>query len=139
MTFRKRLAARGSPFSLRTSAARQPSCYDRENAPFYYADAFTSTLFAGDGRYELSAQTIRNRLRKNNDPIRASRPYKIQIMTTRQVQWARRHFIWPCADWNWVLFIDESRFALSHPDDRTRVYSRTHERYADCCVQDGSF
>ena len=49
-------------------------------------------------RYGLSGQTIRNRLRKNNNPIRARRHYKGQKMTRRhriaRVQWDRRHFIW---------------------------------------------
>ena len=89
-------------------------------------------------RYGLSGQTIRNRLWKNNNPIRARRHYKGQKMTRRhrlaRVQWDRRHFIWRHADWNRVLFSDESRFALSHADGRTRVCRRTNERYVDCCV-----
>ena len=88
--------------------------------------------------YGLSAQTVCNRLRKNNRPICARRPYKGQIMTRHhrlnRVQWARRCFIWRRADWNRVLFSDESRFALSHAVGRIRVYHRTNERYADCCV-----
>ena len=32
------------------------------------------------------------------------------------------------------LFSDEARFNLSHADGRIRVYRRTSERYADCCV-----
>ena len=35
---------------------------------------------------------------------------------------------------NRALFSDESRFALNHADCRTRVYRRTNERYAACCV-----
>ena len=51
------------------------------------------------------------------------------------MQWARRHFLWREADWNMVLFSDESRFALSrHADGRTRNNRRTNERYTDCCV-----
>ena len=88
--------------------------------------------------YGLSAQTVCNRLRKNNRPIRTRRPFKGQIMTRRhrlnRVQWARRRFIWRRADWNRVLFSNESRFALSHADGRIRVYRRTTERYADYCV-----
>ena len=30
------------------------------------------------------------------------------------VQWARRHFIWQCVDWNRVSFSCETRFALSN-------------------------
>ena len=34
------------------------------------------------------------------------------------------------------MFLDESRFNLSHSDGRARVYRRQNERYADCCVQE---
>ena len=30
------------------------------------------------------------------------------------VQWARRHFIWRCVNWNRVSFSGETRFALSN-------------------------
>ena len=35
------------------------------------------------------------------------------------VQWARRHFIWPCVDWNRVSFRGETRFALSNASGKT--------------------
>ena len=53
-----------------------------------------------------------------------------------RVQWARRHIIWRRADWNNVLFNDESRFPLSRADGRTWVYRRINERYADCCLME---
>lgn len=89
-------------------------------------------------RYGVSAQTIRNRLRSNAQPIRARRPYFGQVMTRRhrhaRLLWSRRHLNWRRADWNRVLFTDESRFCLSHADGRIRNYRRKNERYADCCV-----
>ena len=33
------------------------------------------------------------------------------------------------------MFSDESRFSLYHSDGRARVYRRTGELYADCCVR----
>ncbi|WAR30417.1 TCB2-like protein [Mya arenaria] len=48
--------------------------------------------------------------------------------------WARRHLIWRRADWNQVLFTDESRFTVSHADGRLRVYRHTNERFAYCCI-----
>ena len=36
------------------------------------------------------------------------------------VQWARRHFIWRCDDWNKVSFSGESRFPLSNAGGKTR-------------------
>ena len=37
-------------------------------------------------------------------------------------------------DWDNVLFSNEPRFRLSRADGRIRVYRRTGERHADCCV-----
>ena len=89
-------------------------------------------------QYGVSGQTIRNRLRRNAQPIRARRPYTGQIMTQRhraaRLLWARRHLNWRRADWNRVLFTDESRFTVSHADGRVRVYRRKNERFADCCI-----
>ena len=46
-----------------------------------------------------------------------------QIMTRRHrlacVQWARRHFIWQCVDWNRVSFSGETRFAFSNAGGKT--------------------
>ena len=68
-------------------------------------------------QYGVSGQTIRNRLRRNAQPIRARRPYTCRIMTQRQraarLLWARRYLNWRRADWNRVLFTDESRFTVS--------------------------
>jgi len=75
-------------------------------------------------QYGVSGHTIRNRLRCNAQPIRARRPYTVQIMTQRhcatRLLWARRHLNWRRADWNRVLFTDESRFTVSHADGRLR-------------------
>ena len=71
------------------------SYYDRENGKFYHVEAFILTLFVLPAmftarRYVLSAQTIRDSLRRNNNSIRASRLYKDQIMT-RHHRLARVH------------------------------------------------
>lgn len=88
--------------------------------------------------YGISAQTVRNRLRSSNRPLRARRPYCGQILTrahrAARVNWCRRHLRFRRADWNAVLFTDESRFNLSHADGRVRVYRRRGERFADACV-----
>ena len=89
-------------------------------------------------QFHVSGQTIRNRLRHNRRKIRARRPYRGPILLRRhrdaRLQWSRRHLRWRRVDWNNVLFSDEARFNLSHADGRIRVYRRTGERYADCCV-----
>ena len=89
-------------------------------------------------QFHVSGQTIRNRLRRNRRKIRARRPYRGPILLRRhrdaRLQWSRRNLRWRRVDWNNVLFSDEARFNLSHADGRIRVYRRTGERYADCCV-----
>ena len=74
-------------------------------------------------RYGLSAKTIHNRLRKSNGFHQCGPPRKAQTMTRRHrlayVQWARRHFISPCVDWNRVSFSSETRFALSNAGEKT--------------------
>ena len=40
----------------------------------------------------------------------------------------------PRQRWQTVLFTDKSKFNLSYSDGRRRVFRRTGERYADCCV-----
>ncbi len=88
----------------------------------------------------MSGQTIRNRPRRQERPVRAYRPYTGSILTNRhrraRLQWARRHRHWRRRDWDTVLFSDESRFNLSHADGRHRVYRRKDERYAQVCVRE---
>ena len=49
-------------------------------------------------QFDISRQTILNRLRKNADPIRAKRPYVGHIIRPRnrnlRLLWARRHLRW---------------------------------------------
>ena len=91
-------------------------------------------------RYGVHAQTIINRLRQNQVPIRARRPYTGQIMTPRhrasRLLWARRHLHFRRNQWQSVLFSDESRFTVSHADGRVRIYRRRNERLAECCIRE---
>ena len=67
---------------LRLSAARQATCYDRENGPVYYVDPFTSMPFAGNGHCQVRSGVMCNMylLKQfvNNNPICANaRPHKV--------------------------------------------------------------
>jgi len=98
-----------------------------------------ATLTARD--FNVVPQTIRNRLRAQDAPIRARRPNTGGILTIRhrqaRLQWARRHRHWRRREWDTVLFTDESRFNLSFADGRQRVYRRRGERFAPVCVRFG--
>lgn len=99
----------------------------------YQTARSTSRILFG-GR--VSEKTVRNRLRINN--LRCRRPYKGTILTRRhrdvRLRWAQNRVVWNQRRWNGVLFSDESRFTLSFADGRTRIWRRTGERFADCCV-----
>ena len=77
----------------------------------------------------VNALTIRNRLRQNNIPIRARRPYTGPIITARhraaRLLRAQRNLYWTRRQWHNVIFSDESRFSVSHADDRVHVYRST--------------
>ena len=51
-----------------------------------------------------------------------------------RLTWCRRQMRFRIQDWANILFTDESCFQLDMTDDRSRVYRRVGERYADACV-----
>ena len=82
----------------------------------------------------VNAQTIQNRLRQNNIPIRARRPYTGPILTARhratRLLWAQCHLHWTRRQWHNVIFSDELQFSVSHADGRVRVYRCRNESFA---------
>ena len=54
------------------------------------------------------------------------------------MQWLRAHAPdrFRLADWQRVMFSDESRFSLKWSDRRQRLYRRLGERYSDACVRE---
>ena len=89
-------------------------------------------------QYGISKETMLRRHRQARQPIRPRRPYVVQVLTAHhraaRLKWAQRHFRSGRQQWAWVLFSDESRFNLSHPDGRIRVFRRKGERFADNCL-----
>ena len=81
---------------------------------------------------KVSASTIRPRLRAAD--LHAREPYRGPILHIEagenRLRWARQHQRWRLADWNSVLFSDESRICVDRPDRRIRVWRRRGERYA---------
>lgn len=83
----------------------------------------------------VSEWTVRRRLKAANlTPKRAATGPKLTA-THRQarLQFAREHVNWTIAQWQSVLFTDESRMCLHGNDRRGRVYRRPGERFAQCC------
>ncbi len=73
----------------------------------------------------ISAQTVRNRLRKAH--LHARRPHRSLDLTAvrcrNRLEWANAHNRWRLALWRGVLFMDESPFSLYRADGRQHVLS----------------
>lgn len=85
-----------------------------------------------------SIDTVRRRLTEANLRIRvpARGPLLNADHRRARLQFAREHVNWTVADWENVLFTDESRFCLYSSDRRLRVIRRAGERYAQCNIRE---
>lgn len=83
---------------------------------------------------QVCGETVRQRLREHNlrPRIAARGPALTRDHRRARLNFAREHLNWLEAEWQQVLFTDESRFCLYNNDRRIRVYGRTNERYAQC-------
>ena len=86
----------------------------------------------------VSNETVRKRLHEAH--LLARRP-AVRVPVTvahrrHRLTFAQNHLVWGRADWDRVLFTDESKFNLDFNDGRIRVWRRPGERFADCCVQE---
>lgn len=75
-------------------------------------------------RRRISRTTIRRRLHASN--LRARRPLRVPRVSPQhraaRLQWAMEHRDWFLAQWQNVLFSDESRFGLQSDSRRERVW-----------------
>ncbi|GFV37330.1 transposable element Tcb1 transposase [Trichonephila clavipes] len=83
----------------------------------------------------LSARTIRRRLQQSG--LSARRPLLGLPLTQNyrrlRRQWCDERRMW-VAEWNEVVFTDESRICLQHHDGRIRVWRHRGERMLSSCV-----
>ncbi len=98
----------------------------------------TATATIGLHNQRISAQMVRNRLRKAH--LYACRPHRgLDLTVVRHrnwLEWEHAHIRWRLALWRGVLFTDESRFSLYRADGRQCVWRRVGERFADVNVVD---
>ncbi len=98
----------------------------------------TAAATIGLHKQIISAQTVRNRLRKAH--LHARSPHRGLDLTAvrhrNRLECASAHIRWRLALWRGVLFTDESRFSLYRADGRQRVRHRVGERFADVSVVD---
>ncbi|UYV77051.1 hypothetical protein LAZ67_14003030 [Cordylochernes scorpioides] len=83
----------------------------------------------------VSASTIRPRLQQSG--LSARRPFLRLPLTQNHRrlhrQWCDEKRMWT-AEWNEIVFTDESRFCLQHQDGRFRVWRHCGERMLNSCV-----
>ncbi|GFV30024.1 transposable element Tcb1 transposase [Trichonephila clavipes] len=79
--------------------------------------------------HSVSASIIRCRLQKSGSSAR--RPLLGLHLTQNhrhlRLQWCDERWMW-VAEWNEVVFTDESRICLQHHNDRIRVWKNRGER-----------
>ncbi|GFX64101.1 transposable element Tcb1 transposase [Trichonephila clavipes] len=82
----------------------------------------------------LSARTVRRRLQQSG--LSARRPLLGHPLTQNhrrlRCQWCYERRMW-LAEWNEVVFTDESRICLQHHDGRIRVWRHRGERMQNSC------
>ncbi|GFW21184.1 transposable element Tcb1 transposase [Trichonephila clavipes] len=85
--------------------------------------------------HSVSARTIRRRLQQSG--LSERRPllglHLTQNHRRLRRQWCDERRMW-AAEWNEVVFTDESRICLQHPDGRIRVWRHRGERMLNSCV-----
>ncbi|GFT22516.1 transposable element Tcb1 transposase [Trichonephila clavipes] len=85
--------------------------------------------------HSMSARTIRRRLQQSG--LSARRPLLGLPLTQNhrrlRRQWCYERRMW-AAEWNEVVFTDESRICLQHHDGRIRVWRHRGERMLSSCV-----
>lgn len=82
----------------------------------------------------VSKWTVRRRLGEAG--LKAHRPATgPKLLRRRRVTrlaFAREHRNWTNAQWQNIMFTDESRFCVHSPDGRERVWRRAGERFEEC-------
>ncbi|GFS55124.1 transposable element Tc3 transposase [Trichonephila clavipes] len=91
----------------------------------------THSTIRADVGVAIVPQTIFRHLAEAN--LKSKRPFRALPLTPEHwqllLQWCQVRTMWNVADWQKVVFNDESRFVLGTDDNRVRVWRRHGERY----------
>ncbi|GFW67436.1 transposable element Tcb1 transposase [Trichonephila clavipes] len=85
--------------------------------------------------HSVSARTIRRRLQQSGRFARRP-PLGLPLTQNHRrlhLQWCDERMLWS-AEWNEVVFTDESRICLQHHEGRIRVWRHRGERILNSCV-----
>ena len=94
--------------------------------------AETARHTVGTHTRPINGNTVRRRLADVG--LKSRCPNIGQVLLPRHKQVRNAHTRWPRQRWENVLFNDESKVNLNYSDGRRRVFRRTGERFAQCCV-----
>ncbi|GFX20539.1 transposable element Tc1 transposase [Trichonephila clavipes] len=117
-----------------------PSCEDRKIVCMAVTDHSVTSrtiaqLIESVTHHSVSARTIRRRLQQSG--LSARRPMLGVSLTQNhrllRSQWSDERRMW-VAEWNEVVFTDESRTCLQHHDGRIRIWRHRGERLLSGCV-----
>ena len=101
---------------------------------------FTATKLAVDlantSGVEVHRSTISRRLASAGLHGRVARhkPRLTRVHKQRRLAWARQHLTWTPAEWDRVLWSNESRFQLFQSDGRVYVRRSVGEEFNEACV-----
>ncbi|GFX43118.1 transposable element Tcb2 transposase [Trichonephila clavipes] len=119
------------PFTRRPGSGRprQTSCREDHHIVRYARVQPTASSTAIQAQVApslgapVSSRTIRRRLAEGH--LGSRRPLRVLPLTpthrSLRLEWSRARGNWIAAEWNQVVFSNESRFKLSSDDNRVRV------------------
>ncbi|KAF2880240.1 hypothetical protein ILUMI_25934 [Ignelater luminosus] len=89
----------------------------------------------------ISQWTVRQRLSQSNltPQIPATDPKRTPAHRQARLNFARDHLNLTLEQWGLVLFSDETKICLYGSDRRKKIYQKSGEQFADCCIEEQRF
>ncbi|GFV79745.1 HTH_Tnp_Tc3_2 domain-containing protein [Trichonephila clavipes] len=98
-----------------------------------WTPAVTRLTIKADVGVATVPQTISRNLAEAN--LKSKRPFRALPLTPKhrqlRLQWCQARSMWNVADWQKVVFWDESRFVLGTDDNRVQEWRHPGQRYVD--------
>ncbi|GFU40038.1 transposable element Tcb1 transposase [Trichonephila clavipes] len=106
-----------------------------QTAVMWICDRWMHTLRESVTHHSVSARTIRHRLQQSG--LSARRPlFGLPLTQNHRClrrRWCNERRMW-AAEWNEVVFTDESRICLQHHDGRIQIWRHRGDRMLNSCV-----
>lgn len=94
------------------------------------------TLVALVGKFQVHRHTIRRYIHglRFENRVAPRKPYLSPDHRKRRLAFARKYRLWTAEDWKNIIWTNESSFGLWKDSRRIRVWRKSHEKYAQCCL-----